>query len=152
MDLAADGMRNIYVNHELADADTKVYENFTVEIAEGNVQGESDIRGESDVREDVAAKAEPERMSYGGEGIADGTGEAADNENEIVTIVVLVNRQPVKLSGKSSYIYVDVFDQIDFDLSMQKGKSIITKLNGRPAQYMEPIHDGDAIEIYWQEN
>ena len=123
MDLAADGMSNIYVNHELADGDTKVYENFTVEITEAN------LKSESDIREDTA-----------------------DNENKIATIVVLVNRQPVKLSGKDSYIYVDVFDQIDFDRSMQKGKSIITKLNGRPAQYMEPIHDGDAIEIYWQEN
>lgn len=123
MDLAADGMSNIYVNHELADGDTKVYENFTVEITEAN------LKSESDIREDTA-----------------------DNENETATIVVLVNRQPVKLSGKDSYIYVDVFDQIDFDRSMKKGKSIITKLNGRPAQYMEPIHDGDAIEIYWQEN
>ena len=121
MDLAADGMSNIYVNHELADGDTKVYENFTVEITEAN------LKSESDIREDTA-----------------------DNENETATIVVLVNRQPVKLSGKDSYIYVDVFDQIDFDRSMRKGKSIITKLNGRPAQYMEPIHDGDAIEIYWQ--
>jgi len=119
-DIAAAGMSNIYVNHVLADADTKIYENFTVEIAE--------------------------------EGIANVIENDVEDETEKETIVVLVNRQPVTLSEKSSYVYIDVFDKIDFDRSMQKGRTIITKLNGRPAQYMEPIHDGDAIEIYWQEN
>ena len=26
-----------------------------------------------------------------------------------------------------------------------------TKLNGKKAQYMENIHNGDNIEIYWEE-
>ena len=45
---------------------------------------------------------------------------------------------------------MDVFDVIDFDLSRPRGKGIVTTLNGRPAKYMEPIADGDVIEIYWQ--
>lgn len=27
---------------------------------------------------------------------------------------------------------------------------IVATLNGHPAQYMEPIHDGDVLEIYWR--
>ena len=66
-------------------------------------------------------------------------------------IVIIVNQKPVRLSGKTEYIFVDIFDMIDFDLTRPRGKGIVTTLNGRQAQYMEPIHDSDIIEIYWQE-
>lgn len=65
-------------------------------------------------------------------------------------IMVIVNGKPTYLRGKSSYIYVDVFDFIDFDLSKPQGKGIVTNLNGRDAQYMEPINAGDVIDIYWR--
>ncbi len=67
-----------------------------------------------------------------------------------VTIYVTVNQKPVCLSGKAEYVYVDVFQYIEFDLSKPQGSGIATKLNGRDAQYMENIHDGDMIEIYWK--
>ena len=66
-------------------------------------------------------------------------------------IIVIVNRQAVTLSGKSSYVFVDVFDHIDFDLKQSAGRFIVTTLNGRPAEYMEALNDGDIIEIYWKE-
>ena len=49
-------------------------------------------------------------------------------------------------------MYTDVFDYIDFDLgsSASAGRSIVTNLNGRPAQFMEPLKEGDVIEIYWK--
>lgn len=65
-------------------------------------------------------------------------------------IAVMVNGQPVAMTGKSSYVYVDVFDYIDFDLSNPQGAAVVTNLNGRPAKYMEPIQNGDNIEIYWK--
>ena len=56
------------------------------------------------------------------------------------------------MSGKSRYIYVDIFDYINFDISAaaSKGRAIVTLLNGRPAQYMEALNEGDNIEIYWK--
>ena len=63
---------------------------------------------------------------------------------------VTVNGQQVCLMGKKSYVFVDVFEFIDFDLSKPQGSGIVTKLNGRDAQYMETIHGGDVIEIYWK--
>jgi len=78
--------------------------------------------------------------------------EASDEEKKPAgptTIVVVVNRSPVTLSGKPSYVFVDVFDKIDFDLTRPKGKNIVTSLNGKPAQYMQTLHDGDVIDIYW---
>ena len=73
------------------------------------------------------------------------------NENGPVSISVFVNRRPVTLSGKSSYVFVDVFFFIDFDLKASAGRSIVTNLNGRRAEYMEPLKNGDVIEIYWEE-
>jgi hypothetical protein len=63
----------------------------------------------------------------------------------------MVNQSPILLEGKGDYVFVDVFDKIDFDLSRPRGRGIVTTLNGRQAEYMEPIRDGDVIEIYWQE-
>lgn len=65
-------------------------------------------------------------------------------------IVVLVNGSPVRMSGKPSYVYVDVFDYIDFDLSKPHGSSVYTGLNGKKAEYLKEIKDGDVFEIYWE--
>ena len=71
---------------------------------------------------------------------------------EIKEIIVIVNRQAVTLKGKSSYVYVDVFEYINFDVSAaaSRGRGIVTLLNGRPAQFMEPLTEGDHIDIYWK--
>ena len=66
-----------------------------------------------------------------------------------ITMTVIVNNQPIVLKGKSSYVYVDVFEYIDFDLTRPQG-TIVTTLNGRAAQYMENLSNGDRIEIYWR--
>ena len=62
----------------------------------------------------------------------------------------MVNKQPIVMRGKSEYIFVDVFDYIQFDLRESGGRNIVTLLNGRPAQYMEAIKEGDIIDIYWE--
>ena len=67
-----------------------------------------------------------------------------------VSIQVLVNGRSIRLSGKSSYVFVDVFDYIDFDLQSVKGTKLITDLNGHKAEYMEPIANGDQIVIRWE--
>ncbi len=67
-----------------------------------------------------------------------------------VDVVVIVNKQPIVLRGKKEYVFVDVFDYINFDLSKSAGRNIVTEINGRPAQYMETIKEGDVIDIYWR--
>ena len=74
--------------------------------------------------------------------------EANDSGN--IAIAVTVNFDRVILSGKPSYVFVDVFEFIDFDLNGSRGRHIITKINGRDAQFMEPLSKGDVIEIYWE--
>ncbi|MGN0376275.1 MAG: cell division FtsA domain-containing protein [Suilimivivens sp.] len=149
MDVILDPHMNIYVNNKLADMDTPVYENFSVIWTLGQLEFEP----ARDYREEIPEEIQGEVSKA----------ETADSKTEKIqkpeespetvrdNITVLVNKAPVTLEGKKEYIFVDVFDRIDFDLSRPRGKGIVTSLNGRPAQYMEPIHDGDIIEIYWQE-
>ena len=82
---------------------------------------------------------------------------AADRTDDVTTqlphpLTVIVNHSPITMRGKAQYVFVDVFDYIDFDLgtSASAGRSIVTNLNGRPAQYMESLSEGDVIEIYWK--
>ena len=79
--------------------------------------------------------------------------EAAESNAEVPVenkrVIVMVNRKPVVLHGKPKYVFVDIFDYIDFDLSTPQG-AIVTTLNGVQAQFMEELHDGDMIEVYWK--
>ena len=65
-------------------------------------------------------------------------------------ITVNVNGSEVILGGKASYVFVDVFEFIDFDLSSPKGRTVVTTLNGKNAQYMESIDEGDEIDVHWE--
>lgn len=177
MDVVIDESMNIYVNNKLADMDTQVYENFsviwtmeTLTLSEVEQYAEKD-GSEAETYADLpdgeeaadAYEALPDdgRADAGtaGEGKADGreepedggSGTAPEQQAGPVVLGVLVNGGPVVLQGKSSYVFVDVFEYIDFDLSKPQGKGIVTRLNGRDAQYMEPLAAGDTIEIYWKE-
>lgn len=151
LDIPENSGKAVKVNHELATPDTKVYENFTVEFMsiEENwkeiysedssdfVSDEDNARDEEGLEESITVKAEkaPENKA---------------KEPEL-TMTVIVNNNPVKLSGKSSYIFVDVFDYIDFDLSNPRGKAVVTKLNGNRAGYVDALHEGDTLSIYWSD-
>ena len=72
-------------------------------------------------------------------------------EPVIHDVQVVVNGSPITLHGKASYVYVDVFDYIDFDLKHPKGSGIETLLNGQSAEYLKEIFDGDVIDIRWKD-
>lgn len=163
------------VNHVAADRNTPVYENFSVDWgeralafyhrqdAEEAVQEESWLRGGEDAGmeeedgETAGERADEAKEDEAGtqdarhrpEGRAAGA-EHTQGKPAPQDIVVLVNGSPVRMSGKASYVYVDVFDYIDFDLSKPHGSSVYTGLNGEKAEYLREIKDGDVFEIYWQ--
>ncbi|MBR6485802.1 MAG: hypothetical protein IKT17_03835, partial [Lachnospiraceae bacterium] len=84
-----------------------------------------------------------------GEDAADNAGEETGGPSG-TSIVVKVNGEDVTLTGKNDYIYVDVFEFIDFDLSKPQGHAVVTRLNGRTAVFNEQIKAGDVIEVYWE--
>ncbi|GFI65170.1 cell division protein FtsA [Lachnospiraceae bacterium] len=161
----------ILVNDTPARPETRVYENFTLswdvnaEVSFADLEEETEEEAalrraakeaaavqEASVSVDAAGTAVTERQTDGlkTDGRAD-TAEEEVSEQGPVNMTVIVNRYPVICSGKSSYVFVDVFSFIDFDLNASAGRAIVTKLNGRNAEYMEPLKDGDVIEIYWEE-
>ena len=76
---------------------------------------------------------------------------AQEQDRLINGMDVIVNKCSVHLSNKKNYVFVDIFELIDFDLSKVKGSGLVTIVNGSPAQYLEPLKSGDVIEVYWKE-
>lgn len=65
-------------------------------------------------------------------------------------VLVIVNQKPVSLEGKKNYMFVDIFDYIDFDTSKMQGSGIVTLINGQNAQYTQELKNGDKIEVFWK--
>lgn len=95
---------------------------------------------------------EVENSTYGSANIPDMKPASQEPQVQKTACVVTVNGETVALTGKESYIFVDIFDRITFDLKAGEGRAIVTMVNGHEAQFAEEIHDGDQIELYWKEN
>lgn len=75
-----------------------------------------------------------------------------ESKQDIINLNVIVNGMPITMIGKDYYVFVDIFDRINFNLNEGNGRAIVTKLNGELPSYSTFLNDGDIIEIYWQEN
>jgi len=142
MDLMLPVDDNILVNDTPAKRDTRVYENFTVSWEPG-------FRSYY-VEEEVIYQADSQTEDM--QGTREAVGEPQQEEKPDTLLEVIVNQIPVTLNGKKNYVFVDVFDYIDFDLSNPDGSDIVTNLNGRQAEYMEGLSNGDVIDIYWRKD
>ena len=74
--------------------------------------------------------------------------EIAVTKEKFASITVNINGENTTLKGKSQYIIVDIFNYIDFDLTIAKG-IINLNLNGEKTSYTANIKDGDTIEVFW---
>lgn len=154
MDVIVDEKMHLLVNNRTADMESRVYENFSVVwTMEEPKLSDDQLTEEEGFAEEMEMDAEPEMTEANTEG--DEPEESREDMPEEpklpVQICVTVNGRAVFLKGKPAYVFVDVFDYIEFDLSTPKGKGIVTRRNGRDAQYMEQLANGDVIEIYWKE-
>ena len=180
MDLVIDTDQMIFVNNEEADLDTLVYENFSVEWKTdeyGVARIDNNTYNDTQESDNTVARTSEQMMNqvldelhddFAKEAEASAVPENELPENELPkndiqeeiheedssenTITVIVNGEPVELSGKDTYIFVDIFTHISFDLQAGKGRAIATVINGRDAQFSEELHEGDKIELYWKEN
>ncbi len=167
MDITYKG--KVYVNNALADMEEKVYDNFSVaceiqkeepnyqqlmdEYGEGQVP-EAVIKGESlESLEDLVS----ENQSVSQETKEEENADSQEEENIISQepeveeeIAVLVNGESVVLKNKKEYILVDVLDFYDFDLSVAKGDRLLTLINGKQSEFVDPVKAGDEIQIYWE--
>lgn len=160
---------SIKINGANADKTSRVYENFNLDIVFGEVVFERneeidaslEVNEESSAKEEVVTEiSETENVitSVKETDLSDLIEEASEEPKEqsdtieedvIHDIFVVANATPIVMKGKAHYVFVDIFDYLNFDLSSPKGRSIVTTLNGRNAEYMEELHDNDRIEVYW---
>ncbi|MBO5097363.1 MAG: cell division protein FtsA, partial [Agathobacter sp.] len=180
MDVEVDTEHEILVNNREADFDTLVYENFSIEwtvlsfgVADAPYEPkpvqEAKIPTGMNLPEGVENLSGDAEGAYSTEtSYADGLDategykapcyeatsvpakEPAPQEDK--GIVVFVNGEPVPLTGKDEFIFVDIFDRITFDLTQSRGRAIATLVNGREAQFTEVLSHGDKVELYWKEN
>ncbi len=115
------------------------------------VPGESDYVDENTEESDIEAVKKAAAQMFANE-----TGYVATPVEEpkpaFDGITVYVNGEPVPMTGKKDYIFVDIFDRITFDLTAGQGRAIATLVNGREAAFSEALHDGDQVDLYWKEN
>lgn len=157
----------IKINNKEASPDDKIYDNFNVDwLFDGKIKDKYEV--ENHIEDEANTESEmitydslEEDEDYEYEKNVDKIDQNSDDNSqnkeasvEKVTneITVLVNSEPVILKGKSEYIFVDIFDFIDFDLSRIRGNGLVTKLNGvRISGFRQKINAYDKIEIYWEE-
>lgn len=148
-EIYGDGVADTYDN---LPEDDRFYHTESDEVEGNETEGEDNFS-----RTDVTPEENQIPGNEAGENaVTDDTASAEEatqpvQSQEKMSIQVMVNGSPVSLTGKAEYVFVDVFQFIDFDLSTPQGSGIVTNLNGRAAQYMEPIQSGDMIEIYWKD-
>ena len=176
MDVEVDTDHDILVNNREADFGTLVYENFSIEwtvlsfgVADEPYEkpvmhlpeGVANLSNENaNVSEYVAEEATYTEAAFAEEGEIDALKNAAAQmfaqaepaKPAVEGITVYVNGEPVQMSGKKDYIFVDIFDRITFDLTKGGGRAIATLVNGKEAAFSEPLHDGDQVDLYWKEN
>ncbi|MCR5830833.1 MAG: rod shape-determining protein [Lachnospiraceae bacterium] len=178
MDVILNPEMNIYVNNKKADRETKCYDNFSViwtmeDLSLSDVSDEEEAsakasgnqkapkKKEIETYEDAVEAESIENSEYADDGKLDEEyveykqakeeARRLEEESKWTTITVFVNGAPVTLNKKESYVFVDIFDYIDFDLKNRPaGKGIVTELNSKKAVFSEPLNEGDFLDIRWE--
>lgn len=152
MDVKPEG--TILINNNKAELEDKIYDNFEVswsDVVTFNDLPEAPVEEKKPVTEEKEDKAS--KIVNVLNELGDINGESSQVEQPVLepkTIYIIVNGQSVKLTGKPNYIFVDVFDFYDFDLSTVGGSRLVTNVNNHHAEFTEPILDGYVIDIFWE--
>ncbi len=171
----------ILVNQTPAIVSTKVYEDFTLDFELGGkkpakeekeeeASPEQEVNAEekpadnssdsfANLPDDDGTAAEMKEKQNRDKADSDEGSEGSDKKEEkpkvptggMMTLNVTANGKNFRLTGKDEYVFVDIFDKLNFDLSKSNGRKIITLLNGKTAQYLEPLKEGDVIEVRWED-
>ena len=162
MDIQDSNDMKILVNNEPASDSTLCYDNFSISF----IENEDDAEPVSETTEESSyasyedlPEADEADDSISKEDAASAK-EVIINENDsdaeafvekpLIAINVIANGQNVLFTGKSEYVFVDIFDKIDFDTKEVKGTKLVTNRNGKNCEYFETLADGDVLDIYWE--
>ncbi len=157
--------KEIYLNSKLTSADAIFKNNDRIEIkAKNNImkrvaeikleQEQKELKQEIKLPEQKEVKQEiklPEQKEIKQEIKLPEQKELKKSEQiNANSMQVIVNGKAVIINdNKPYYIFVDIFNYINFDLSKPKGR-ILLELNGKKANYTDIIKNGDYITIDWE--
>ena len=149
---------SFYINHETAGLKDRIYDNYMINwaydeetLASYEKEGEQ-AQPSKDAGEKEAAQETKEETKERMENPEEPQTETQEGKPEAIhSIHITVNDQPVVLSNKAQYIFVDILDVYPFDLSVMGGSELITTLNEMPVEFTHPLHEGDVVRIYWKE-
>ncbi|MDD7793003.1 cell division protein FtsA [Clostridium sp. 'White wine YQ'] len=113
---------NLYKDGKLLEDD--------YEILDGEHISKEEVVKENEVVANEAAKEKYEQVKKGN------------------SITVIVNDEKIELTGKESYVFVDIFNFINFDITQVKG-SLNLVLNDKKAAYTDTLNNGDEIKVFW---
>ncbi len=153
MDVNLEYGTSVYVNNEKADDSTLVYENFSVKWVKEDL---SETNSYDELPEDDGEYYSSASSSNAASEDKDIESEAEDQDETPVPKVirdmaVTVNGEAIILKGKPEYLFVDVFDYIEFDRSKVGGKALITQINKAPTDFLRVLQEGDVVDIYWEQ-
>ncbi len=146
MDVTIDDRYEILVNNRPSSMESLVYENFVIDwtttsqVAYGAEYLVDDAEG---LPEDYEP-APIERPEV--------TDARTRIKIETVDIPIKINGKNMILSGKKDYIFVDVYNLINFDPNTGNGRPLVIKINGEKCGYADALHANDEVEVYWQDN
>jgi len=63
--------------------------------------------------------------------------------------LVINGKETIIRHDKKSFIFVDIFNYIDIDLTKPQGE-LVLNVNGNRAEFTQELKDNDVIEVYWK--
>ncbi len=133
---------NFFINNKEASMEDKIYENFVVYWVDKSIELQKSDESKETLKEN--------NSNMPTQAVNADSSTIATSAEASTAFGIIVNKTPVTMTGKTSYKFVDIFDFYDFDLSVMRGKKLITKINGHDAEFMETLIEGSIIEIYWE--
>ncbi|MBP3728128.1 MAG: rod shape-determining protein [Pseudobutyrivibrio sp.] len=143
MDVTIDDRYEILVNNRPSGYDSLVYENFVIDWTTTSpvaYAGDYIVDDEEGLPEDYQAPP-----------MEDAPVKDARTKIKIETVdlPVKINGKNMVLSGKKDYIFVDIYNLIDFDPNAGNGRPLVIRINGEKCGYADELHANDEVECYW---
>ena len=168
----------IMVNGTKADLDTRIYDDYVVNTTIVAKQSSEKVLSEESVKLynedyiDIKKEIEEPNSDWVEELSSDWVEELSSdwleeqnanqkNANQIdeissdkkedakTAIAILFNGRPLTLSGKTTYIFVDILDFVPFNLQSGFGKKLKMQINGMPCEFTTQIRPNDQITMEW---
>ncbi len=145
MDVNIDDRYEILVNNRPSGYDSLVYENFVIDWT---TTSKVAYEGDYIVEDGEGLPEDYETPVIDEEPVKDARTKI---KIETVDLPVKINGKNMVLSGKKDYIFVDIYNVIDFDPNAGNGRPLIIRINGEKCGYSDELHANDEVECFWKD-